>query len=93
MAQIFEFNAAGYLIAAFLLHAMSMLVPFKLPYLIRSLTKSAIAIGLVNVSLLVAWLVPSTTPVIAAGFNVSYFYSLAVALLKTGRTVSLPPPR
>jgi phosphatidylserine synthase len=72
VAQIFAFDPTPYLIATFSLHAVSMLVPFKMPYLIRSLTKSAIAIGMVNVALLVAWLLrdaaPVVAPVIAAPF-------------------------
>ncbi len=76
LAQIFKFNAAPYLIAAFLFHTVSMLLPYKLPYLIRGMTKSALAIGLVNVALLVAWLVPTATPVIAASFIISYLVSL-----------------
>ena len=71
LAQIFEFNAAPYLTVAFLLHAVSMHVPYKLPYLIRGMTKSAVAIGLVNVALLVAWLVPTIAPVIAGCFIIS----------------------
>jgi phosphatidylserine synthase len=89
LAQIFEFSAAPYLIAVFLLHPVSMLVPYKLPYLIRGMTKSAIAIGLVNVALLVAWLVPFTTVFIAAGFVISYLYSLIAALIRKSSTVSL----
>lgn len=91
LAQSFDFNAAPYLTAAFLLHTVSMHLPYKLPYLIRSMTKSAPAIGLVNVALLVAWLVPSISPVIAGVFIISYFYSLLTALLKR-RTLSLAVP-
>jgi len=40
--------------------------------LIRNLTKSATAIGLVNVSLVVAWLVSYAAPLIAATFLASY---------------------
>lgn len=81
LAEIFKFNASPYLIAAFLLHTLSMLLPYKLPYLIRGMTKSALAIGLVNVALLVAWLVPATTPVIAASFIITYLVSLVAAAM------------
>jgi phosphatidylserine synthase len=87
LSQSFQFGANGFLVAAFLLHAVSMLVPCKLPYLIRSLTKSPFAIALVNVALLVAWLLPSATPAIAACFIVPYLYSLSVALLQFDRTL------
>jgi hypothetical protein len=75
LAQIFAFDPTPFLIAAFAMNALSMLVPFRMPYLIRSLTKSAVAIGLVNVALLVAWLVPYLAPVIAASFIGTYFLS------------------
>ncbi len=78
VAQMFGFDPTPYLIVAFVLHAVSMLVPFKMPYLIRSLTKSAVAIGMVNVALLVAWLLPRAAPVVAASFVVTYLASFAV---------------
>jgi hypothetical protein len=53
-----------------------MLSPFPIPYLIRSLTKSATAIGFVNVSLLVAWLIPITSLIIALCFFTTHLYSL-----------------
>jgi phosphatidylserine synthase len=77
LTQISGYNPTPYLIAAFILHTVSMLAPFKMPYLIRSLTKSDILIGMVNVALLVAWLVPSTVPVIAAAFVATYLASFA----------------
>ena len=82
LSRAFEFDAAPYLIAASLLHAGSMLAPYKLPYLIRDLAKSPISIGLVNVSLLTAWIIPVTTPIIAACFIGSYLYSLAAMLVR-----------
>ena len=47
-----------------------------MPYMIRSLTKSATTVGMLNVALVVAWLVPVTTWPIAASFILSYSYSL-----------------
>jgi len=77
LAHIFGFATAPPLIAVFVLHTVSMLVPYRMPWLIRSLTKSATAISLVNVSLVVAWLVPYATPLIAAAFLLSYLLSFA----------------
>ena len=77
LAQIFEFDPMPYLITAFVFHTVSMLAPFKMPYLIRSLTKSVSAIGMINVALLAAWLFPYTAPVIAALFMVTYLVSFA----------------
>ncbi len=75
LASIFNLNVPLLLTAIFLLHSVSMLVPYKMPFLIRSITKSANSIGLVNVALIIAWLVPFAAPVIAAGFFLSYLYS------------------
>ena len=75
LSQIFEFDPAPFLIAVFSMHAVTMLVPFRMPYLIRSMTKSAVAIGLVNVVLVVAWLAPAAAPIIAASFIGTYFVS------------------
>ncbi len=75
LARIFDFTPAPLLIAAFLFHAVSMLVPYRMPWMIRSLTKSATAVGLVNVSLVLVWLVPYAAPPIAATFLVGYLLS------------------
>jgi len=77
VALIFDFDPTPLLIATFILHTVSMLVPFKMPYLVRSLTKSAIAIGMVNVALLVAWIFPYAAPVVATSFVVTYLASFA----------------
>ena len=91
LTQIFEGDPTPYLIAAFFLHAVSMLVPFKMPYLIRSLTKSATAIGLVNVSLLAALLYPYyAAPVVAASFVATYLVSFAVGAFRWLRKAESP---
>ncbi len=66
------------LIPLFLLHTISMLVPYKMPALIRGWSKSVIAIGTVNVTLIAAWLIPSATLFIAGAFVVTYMYSFIV---------------
>jgi phosphatidylglycerophosphate synthase len=78
LSNHYEFNPAPVLIATFVLHAASMLAPFQMPYLIRSLAKSATAVILVNVALVVAWLFPSTLPVIAGCFIGTYLCSFLV---------------
>ena len=89
LAHIFEFYAPPYLIAAFLIHSVTMLMPYSVPYLIRSMTKSVLAISLLNLSLMVAWQFPSTTAVIASGFVISFLVSLATALVRGSTKVSL----
>jgi len=53
-------------------------VPFKLPFLIRGLAKTATTVILVNVALVAAWLLPSVTPFIAMAFITTYLYSFMV---------------
>ena len=72
------FGIAPYLVAAFLLNSASMLVPFAMPHLVRSMTKSATAILGVNIALALAWYVPVTAPFVAAAFLGTYLYSFAV---------------
>ena len=47
---------------------MSVLVPYQMPWMTRSLTKSATAVGLLNVTLIMTWLVSCAAPWIAATF-------------------------
>ena len=97
VAQIFGFDPTPYLSATCILHAVSMLVPFKIPYLIRNLTKSAVAIGMVNVALLVAWLLrdaaPVVTLVITASFVVTYLASFAAGGFRWLREADADGPR
>lgn len=81
LADLFSFDPTWTLIIIFLTNTITMFVPYPMPYLIRSMTKSATAISLVNVSLILAWLVPYTAPVIAAGFIFSYLYSLIKVII------------
>ncbi|HJO39039.1 MAG: CDP-alcohol phosphatidyltransferase family protein [Vicinamibacterales bacterium] len=74
--------AAPFLTVAFVLHAVSMHVRYRMPFLIRSMTTSATAIGLLNVALVVAWVVPYTAPLIAASFILTYLYSFARGAVK-----------
>ncbi|MEO1970625.1 MAG: CDP-alcohol phosphatidyltransferase family protein [Pirellulaceae bacterium] len=78
VAKIFNFNPSPYLAAIFAFHAVSMIVPFKMRFLIRGMAKSALAIGMVNVALLVAWLSPNAAPIVAASFFVTYLASFVV---------------
>ena len=66
LAGQFDFNPAYILMAVYLVHAVSMLVPHPMPHPIIDRAKSATMLGLVNVALLAAWLVPIVTPVVTA---------------------------
>ena len=76
LADMFSFNPAWPLMVIFLMNTMSMLIRYPMPYMIRSQAKTVPAIFLVNIILILAWLVPYTTPVIAGGFILTYLYSL-----------------
>lgn len=89
LSQVFDFRPELFLVAAFALHAASMLAPFPMPYLLRTLAKSAKAILLVNIVLVVAWLLPLTTPFIATCFFLTYLYSLGKGTLAWSRHVDL----
>ena len=84
----FGFEPGGILALIFVTHAVSLVMPFRMPGLIRSLAKSVFAVALVNVSLLVAWLVPAATPIVAAAFGLTYIYGFLAGGLKwaSGRT-------
>lgn len=75
LAGLFDFEPGYILIPVFLLHSVSMLVPFRMPALIRSRIKSVASIGMVNVALVAAWLVPAVTPVVATAFIGTYLYA------------------
>ena len=79
----------GYiLIPLMLLHSVSVLAPFKMPALIRARTRTALAVGLVNLSLVLAYLVPATTSTIAVAFIATYLYALilgGVGLYRGGK--------
>ena len=90
LSEQFTFDGEPYLIVAFMVNAITMTLPLKLPFMIRAMTKSAFTIALVNVALLVAWLVPLTLPFIAAAFVGSYLYSIGWALMSRARERSAP---
>jgi phosphatidylserine synthase len=75
LTAIFEVSAEPYLIFISMVHAITMLVPFKLTLLIRGLAKNVTQVVLVNVSLVTAWLLPLTAPFIAAAFVTTFLYS------------------
>lgn len=78
LADLFGKDAGPFLLGTFALHTVSMLVPFPLPWLIRSLTKSSFSIFLVNLALFASWLVPNLVLPIAACFILTYMVSFVV---------------
>ena len=78
LAQMFNVDPGIYLVLTFILHAVTMIAPFRLPVLIRGLAKTATMVALVNVALVAAWLIPVIAPLIAAAFIAPYLYSFVV---------------
>lgn len=75
LTHMFDVDPAPYLVATFMAHAVTMLVPFKLVILIRGLAKTATTVTLVNVALVAAWLIPAVTPFVATAFIGTYLYA------------------
>ena len=80
LAWQFGFSAEYILIAVFLVHSVSMLVPHPMPHPIVNWAKSAVTLGLLNVALVAAWLVPIVTPIVTAAFVAAYMYSFIFVL-------------
>ncbi len=88
LAAQFDVSPEYILMAVFLIHALSMLVPYKMPNPIIDGAKSAKMLGLLNASLLAAWLVPTVTPIVAAAFLAAYLYSLIVGWIARAKVPS-----
>jgi len=86
LQNAFDLDITPYLVAVFAVNALTMLVPFSLPHLIRARTKSVVAILGVNVVLAAAWLTPEAAPFIAAAFFGTYLYSFGVGSVSWART-------
>ncbi len=87
LAELFSFDPVLLLIIVFLLNTISMLWPYPMPYMIRSLAKTAIAVIMVNLLLILAWLVPYTTLIIAGGFIFAYLYSFVKAFSSSPKII------
>jgi phosphatidylserine synthase len=87
LAGQFDFSLEYVLTAVFLIHAVSMLLPYKLPHPIIDRAKSAAMLGLVNAALLAAWLIPTVTPIISTAFLVAYLYSFFVGSITRGKVL------
>jgi len=82
LAEFYGFDATLFLLAAFILHTITMLAPLPMPYLLRSMTRSAGAVAMINLALISAWLLPMSTVAIAAGFFATYMFSFVAAALR-----------
>lgn len=82
LAGQFDFGHGSILIVVFLIHSVSMLMPFPMPDLIIRRARSTVMVGLVNVALVAAWLVPIVTPVVAAAFIGTYMYTFVAGWVR-----------
>lgn len=78
LVQQFSFEPELLLISLFLLHTISMVAPFKMPFMLRSLASSVIMVSAINGLLILAWMAPVVTPFIAAAFILTYLYSFVL---------------
>ena len=78
LAGQFNINPEYILISVFLIHSISMVLPYPMPHFIIDRARSPILLTLVNISLVVAWLLPITAPIIATVFLIAYINSLIV---------------
>lgn len=81
LAGQFDFSPEYILVAVFLMHSVTMLVPHPMPHPIIDQANTATMLGIVNVTLVVAWLVPFATPIITAAFVAAYIFSFIVGLV------------
>lgn len=77
LSQVFSFEPDPLLIVIFLLHSVSMIMPYNMPGLLRGRAKSITAVGLINIALVIAWLIPTSTPLITAAFFITYLYAFS----------------
>ncbi len=75
LAELYGCSPEPYLVIAFLANAVTMLIPFKLPFVIRTLANRATKVVLVNIALVVAWLWADATGLIAFVFIAGYLLS------------------
>ena len=75
LAGQFDISPEYILVPVFLMHSVSMVLPYQMPHFIIDRASSPTLLGFVNVALVVAWLVPLATPIISAAFIAAYVNS------------------
>lgn len=83
----FLINFEWVLLFIFIFHSLSLIVPFDMPFMIRSKAKSVLAIVFVNILLITAWLIPILTIFIALSFLITYLISFCVGGLKWSKVI------
>ncbi len=90
LAQVFGFEPEIYLLFLFLLHAVSMVIPYRMSGLIRGQAKSVMAVASVNVALVMAWLIPYVATLVAVAFGATYLYAFIRSGSRWLKNVSTP---
>ena len=78
LAGQFNINPEYILVPVFLVNAVSMVLPYPMPHSIIDRANTPALLGLINLALATAWLLPITTPIISAAFLVAYINSFVV---------------
>ena len=78
---------------AFAMDSITMATSWRSPYMIGSLTTTPTSIGMVNLALLIAWLIPITLPIIATAFIGSYLGSIGWASISHRRHAASAVPQ
>ncbi len=68
------------------LHAATMVAPFPMPWLLRTLATGLFPIALINVGLVLAWKVPQAIVPVAALFGLSYLASIPAGIVLSRRS-------
>ncbi|MHA2338080.1 MAG: CDP-alcohol phosphatidyltransferase family protein [Candidatus Hodarchaeales archaeon] len=71
----FQIDIIWLLAVILIINSLSLVAPFDMPYMIRKKSKSVLAITLVNILLIIAWLVPLLSIIIILSFFITYIYS------------------
>src|SRR5262245_42943480 len=78
-------DLSGLVTAVLAVHAATLVAPFPMPYLIRTLARTPARIALVNASLVAAWLWPPALALAALAYGGSYLVSLGAGALALPR--------
>ena len=88
LTELFHFDPTVLLIMIFLINSVSLLMPYPMPYMIRSQAKATASIVLVNIILILAWLIPSVLPIIAGCFMLTYLYSFKIFFVSFKKAIA-----
>lgn len=77
--RAYHVDVSALVVLTFLAHAVTMVVPFPMPYLLRTLAATTAPILLINIALVGAWLLPGAILPVATAFWATYLVTLVVS--------------